>query len=85
MLIQRIYEVDPLKCPKCGGTPRLRDDDQPDAIRRRLELYERETAPLVDHYRGLGLLEEVEGLGSEDEVFTRLLTAVDDRTSVESD
>ncbi|NLV54178.1 MAG: adenylate kinase [Acidimicrobiales bacterium] len=70
-------------CPKCGGTPRQRDDDQPEAIRRRLEIYERETAPLVDHYRGLGLLEEVDGLGTEDEVFDRLLAAVDHRTGVE--
>lgn len=72
-------------CPKCGGTPRQRDDDQPEAIRRRLEIYERETAPLVDYYRGQGLLEGVDGLGAEDEVFARLLAAVDERTAVESD
>jgi adenylate kinase len=68
-------------CPKCGGTPRQRDDDKPEAIARRLELYERETAPLVDHYRSAGLLEAVDGLGSEDEVFDRLLAVVDARTS----
>jgi adenylate kinase len=67
-------------CPKCGGTPRQRDDDRPEAIARRLELYERETAPLVDHYRSIGLLETVDGLGTEDEVFARLLTVVDART-----
>jgi adenylate kinase len=67
-------------CPKCGGTPRLRDDDEPDAIRRRLELYERETAPLVDHYRQAGLLESVDGLGTEEEVFDRLLAVIDARS-----
>ncbi len=68
-------------CPKCGGTPRQRDDDQPDAIRKRLEVYERDTAPLVDHYRGLGLLEAIDGLGSTDEVFARILAVVDARTA----
>lgn len=67
-------------CPQCGGRPVQRDDDQPEAVRRRLELYERETAPLVDHYRALGLLEVVDGLGSPDEVFARLRTVVDART-----
>ncbi|HYI61483.1 MAG TPA: adenylate kinase [Acidimicrobiales bacterium] len=68
-------------CPKCGGTPRQRDDDRPEAIRKRLEVYESDTAPLVDHYRGLGLLETVDGLGSTDEVFARVLAVVDARTS----
>ncbi|MGI8939348.1 MAG: adenylate kinase [Iamia sp.] len=67
-------------CPKCGGRPVLRDDDQPEAIQRRLEHYERETAPLVDHYLSQGLLETVDGLGTEDEVFARILAVVDART-----
>jgi adenylate kinase len=66
-------------CPKDGGTPVQRDDDQPEAIQRRLDLYERETAPLVDHYRQQGLLETVDGLGLEDEVFDRVLGVVDSR------
>lgn len=82
-----IYRVDDAAiadgtCPKCGGRPVLRDDDQPEAIRRRLDLYEQETAPLVDHYRGEGLLETVDGLGTEEEVFDRILAVVDARTSV---
>ncbi|WCO66656.1 adenylate kinase [Iamia majanohamensis] len=68
-------------CPKCGGHPVLRDDDQPEAIQRRLDLYEQETAPLVDHYRAQGLLETVDGLGTEDEVFARILAVVDARTA----
>ncbi len=80
-----IYRVDDAAiadgtCPKCGGTPVLRDDDQPEAIRRRLDLYEQETAPLVDHYRSQDLLETVDGLGSEDEVFERILAVIDTRT-----
>lgn len=63
-------------CPRCGGTPVLRDDDRPEAIARRLDLYERETAPLVDHYRALGLLETVDGAGTTDEVFARVAEVV---------
>jgi adenylate kinase family enzyme len=37
-----------------------------------MEVYERETAPLVGHYRGKGLLREVVGTGSRDEVFVRI-------------
>ncbi len=68
-------------CPKCGGTPTQRDDDTPDAIRTRLAAYERDTAPLVDHYRSLDLLETVDGLGSEDDVFARVLAVVDRRVA----
>ena len=68
-------------CPKDGGRPMQRDDDEPDAIRRRLELYEQETAPLVEHYRSEGLLEVIDGLGTTDEVFERLLSVIDARTS----
>ncbi len=66
-------------CPKCGGTPVQRDDDKPDAILHRLEVYERDTAPLLGHYGALGLLEQVDGLGSADDVFARLLAVVDAR------
>jgi adenylate kinase len=66
-------------CPKCGGTPVQRDDDKPDAILRRLEVYERDTAPLLGHYSSLGLLEQVDGLGTADEVFARMLSVVDAR------
>lgn len=68
-------------CPKCGGTPRQRDDDRPEAIARRLAVYESDTAPLVDHYAGLGLLEAIDGLGTTDEVFDRVLAVIDERTS----
>lgn len=68
-------------CPKCGGTPVQRDDDKPEAIARRLAKYESDTAPLLGHYASLGLLEQVDGLGTEDDVFARVLAAVDARAS----
>jgi adenylate kinase len=54
-----------------------RDDDTVQTVKRRLEVYRRQTAPLVDHYRQRGLLQEVSGIGSLDEVRTALLAAVD--------
>lgn len=45
-----------------------RADDNQEAIRERMRVYERQTAPLLDHYRGLGLLREVPGMGSVEDV-----------------
>jgi adenylate kinase len=56
---------------------RGRPDDTPDAIDRRLALYERETEPLIDWFAERGLLVVVDGLGDEDEVFARLVAAID--------
>ena len=56
---------------------RGREDDTREAIRRRLDLYDQETKPLIDLYRNRGLLVRVDGVGEEDEVFQRLLDAID--------
>ena len=61
---------------------RGRADDTAEAIRRRLDLYESETAPLLAWFAERDLLEVVDGLGAEDDVFTRLVTAIDRRLSV---
>ena len=79
-----IYSVDApprngWHCDKCGGDVVQRDDDTEDAIRRRLDLYEQETAPLISWYAERGQLVEVDGLGSTDEVAARLVAAVDAR------
>lgn len=58
---------------------RGREDDTPDAIDRRLALYEEQTAPLLDWFAQHGLLETVEGLGTETEVFDRLHETILDR------
>ena len=49
-----------------------RADDEPDAIRHRMDVYDRETAPVVDYYRDGGRLTEIDALGSIDEVRSRL-------------
>jgi adenylate kinase len=56
---------------------RQREDDTPEAIERRLSLYEEQTAPLLDWFAARDLLVTVDGVGSEDDVFTRLAEAIE--------
>ncbi len=58
-----------------------RADDTEDVIRRRLEVYAEQTAPLTDVYAGRGLLVTVDGLGEVDEVTSRILEAIDARNN----
>jgi adenylate kinase len=53
-----------------------REDDTPDVIRRRLEVYQRDTAPLVDVYGQRGVLVKVDGMGTVDEVTARIEAAL---------
>ncbi len=48
-------------CDRCGSKLVQRADDRPETVRHRLEVYEKETAPLLEYYRKRGLLEEVPG------------------------
>jgi adenylate kinase len=68
-------------CDSCGGEVVMREDDTEAAIRRRLDLYEKETAPLIEWYLTRDKLVAVEGLGSPDEVTNRLVRAIDQRRS----
>jgi len=65
-------------CDTCGGQVVQRADDTEEAIDRRLDLYELETVPIIDHYRCQGLLTVIDGVGEGDEVFERLVKVVDD-------
>lgn len=59
------------------GTPLYqRDDDKPETVRHRIEIYLDQTSPLIDHYRNLGLLVEIDGTQEIDEVSVDLLKAV---------
>ena len=66
-------------CDVCGGEVVQREDDTEEAIRRRLELYERQTAPLLDFYRRANLMVTVAGIGSPDAVTRRMVRAIDAR------
>ena len=56
-------------CPRCGGEMYQRDDDRPETIQNRLDVYESQTAPLVEYYRGHGILKSVDGDRPVDEVY----------------
>jgi adenylate kinase len=64
-------------CDNCGGEVVQRADDTPEAIQKRLDLYERETAPLISWYAERDLLASVDGLGSADEVTARLIRVIE--------
>ncbi len=67
----------PWICEVCGGDVMHRDDDTPEAIAQRLDLYEQQTEPLIEYYREQRRLAVIDGVASPDEVFKRLTTAVD--------
>jgi len=59
-------------CDKCGGELFQRDDDKEETIKNRLDVYEKSTAPLIDHYGKKGILKSVKGVGSIDEIFKKV-------------
>jgi adenylate kinase len=66
-------------CDVCGGEVVQREDDTEEAIERRLELYERQTAPLIKWYRDRNQLESVPGTGSPDAVTRRMVKVIEQR------
>jgi adenylate kinase len=60
-------------CDLCGGDLYTRSDDNMETARHRLDVYMQQTAPLIEHYRNLNLLHEVNGLGDIHEVTLRLV------------
>ena len=70
------YQGDP--CPAGGGTCDLyqRDDDRPETVVNRLSVYDEQTKPLIDYYRSRGLLREVDGERSPDEVHAQIVAHI---------
>jgi adenylate kinase len=66
-------------CDVCGGEVIQREDDTEEAIRTRLDLYERQTTPLIAWYEARGQLAKVNGSGSLDAVLRRIVRSVEDR------
>jgi adenylate kinase len=63
-------------CDKCGGELYLRDDDREETVRHRLDVYDRQTLPLVGYYRGKGLLDEISGDQDKDKVTADILSVL---------
>jgi adenylate kinase len=55
-----------------------RPDDREEVVRERLRVYEEQTRPLLDHYRQLGLLSELDGAGSPESVTASLARAIEE-------
>lgn len=56
-------------CDGCGGELKLRDDDKPETVKKRLGVYHEQTAPLIAYYKEQGILHEVDGTLGIDGVF----------------
>lgn len=66
-------------CDRCGGDLFQRNDDREETIIARLDVYDRQTAPLSTFYRSRGLLREIDGQGDTREVFQRIVGVLDGR------
>ena len=65
-------------CEFCGGELYQREDDMPEAVRNRLQVYSAQTYPLIDYYKGKGKLVEVNGLQDVDAVTGDVMQALKD-------
>jgi len=73
---QRTYPPGTAACSFDGSELVQREDDRPEAVRPRIEIYLEKTVPVLDHYRGGGLVSEIDGRGTIDEISRQVLAAV---------
>lgn len=60
------------KCDACGADLILRDDDKPETVEKRLNVYHEQTQPLIDYYKAKGILKEVDGTVDMKDVFAAI-------------
>ena len=65
------------RCRHCGGELSQRVDDGPEPVKRRVQVFQAETLPLLDYYRARGLLVDIPGMDTVEEVNNRVLAALD--------
>lgn len=56
-------------CAKCGKELFIRDDDKPETVKNRLEVYQEKTQPLIDYYRAQGKIVDIIANGTKEEIF----------------
>ena len=61
------------KCDACGAETVLRDDDKPETVQKRLNVYHEQTQPLIDFYAKKGILKEVDGTMDMNDVFAAIV------------
>ena len=60
------------KCDKCGEELIVRDDDKPETVQKRLDVYHEQTQPLIDYYKKQGILHSVDGTQPMEDVFANI-------------
>ena len=60
-------------CNTCGQSLVLRDDDKPETVKKRLDVYHEQTQPLIDYYKKAGVLKEVDGTQNMEDVFQSII------------
>jgi adenylate kinase len=63
-------------CDRCGGELYQRDDDRPETVRHRLDVYKEQTAPLIEFYEGRKQLVAIDALGTVEDVTERAIAAL---------
>src|SRR4030042_1108217 len=71
--INNLKDMENYKCPECGSDLIKRKDDEIEVITERLNVYEKETKPLIDYYKARNLLVNIDGTGIENQVTERVL------------
>lgn len=65
------------KCDVCGSDLVLRDDDKPETVKKRLDVYHEQTQPLIEYYKNEGVLKEVDGTLTMEEVFLEIVKVLE--------
>jgi adenylate kinase len=78
---QRTYPPATIACAADGGPLVQREDDRPEAVRPRIEIYLEKTVPVLDHYRVGGLVSEIDGRGTIEEISRHVLAAASARVA----
>ncbi len=66
-------------CDQCAGPLYQRDDDREETIRSRLDVYSQQTGPVIQYYVSQDLVRSINGVGSIDDIFHRILEAIEER------
>ena len=73
---QRTFPPGTALCVADGSELVQREDDKAEAVKPRIEVYLQKTIPVLDHYRGEGLVSEIDGMGTIDDISRQVLAAV---------
>lgn len=66
-----------VSCERCGGELYQRKDDNPETVGNRLSVYNEQTSPLIEYYTKKGILENLQGAASVEEVFAEIVSVLD--------